>query len=569
MRSTRQVDDIRRNIAVCRLTCGNGSTLWPLPTGDIILGDRVVSFNTKNMKVQEFVAPDGYLRSMTLKAVDLMKENLKNLDQDTNELITHRTEVRLRISISSADNKPRFGTDESYVLYVRHLENKGIVYVRIWSSTFFGTRHALETLSQLIVYDDDEQCLQIISFARISDKPMFQHRGLFLDTGRAFLSVDSLKRTIDAMSYNKLNTFHWHITDSQSFPFYSQSFPQLTQYGSLSADKVYTPDDIKSVVEYGRVRGVRIVPEFDAPAHVGEGWQWFEEEGHQRRTILCFKTGSNSWQESCEHPSSGYLNPINDHVYEVLEGIYRDMLNVFDSDIFYMGGDDVNFNCWNSSRKVLHWMKKHKVFIDREGFWNLWGEFEKRALEKFTTAVDSVKDSEDKPKVALRITNPQESLRNLQSKDFYVLHLWMNSNDTVEEDLLSDYGVVVTNLQAWDFSPRQISIETNYFNECISNNVTWKKAYEFNPQKQFQKEVFVVGGEAVLWSSAVDDATLDAILWPKVSSIAERLWTNSGSPQDWKQVERRLAFHRQRMTKLGIQADVIQSEWCLKNELFC
>lgn len=37
--------------------------------------------------------------------------------------------------------------------------------------------------------------------------------------------------------------------------------------------QIYTKKQIREVVEYGLQRGVRVLPEFDAPAHVGEGWQ--------------------------------------------------------------------------------------------------------------------------------------------------------------------------------------------------------------------------------------------------------------------------------------------------------
>lgn len=37
--------------------------------------------------------------------------------------------------------------------------------------------------------------------------------------------------------------------------------------------QVYTKDAIREVVKFGLEHGVRVLPEFDAPAHVGEGWQ--------------------------------------------------------------------------------------------------------------------------------------------------------------------------------------------------------------------------------------------------------------------------------------------------------
>ena len=60
---------------------------------------------------------------------------------------------------------------------------------------------------------------------------------------------------------------------------YSPSLPQLAQWGAYSTRKVYTPQDITDIVQYAKVRGVRVLPEFDAPAHVGNGWQFGEKEG--------------------------------------------------------------------------------------------------------------------------------------------------------------------------------------------------------------------------------------------------------------------------------------------------
>merc|ERR1712121_631332 len=101
-------------------------------------------------------------------------------------------------------------------------------------------------------YDDVNEALQIVNHVNIMDAPIYRYRGLLLDTSRNFFPVRDIKRTIDGMAQNKLNSLHWHITDSQSFPMQVNSLPNMVYYGAYSPDKIYSPEDIREIVEYGR-----------------------------------------------------------------------------------------------------------------------------------------------------------------------------------------------------------------------------------------------------------------------------------------------------------------------------
>lgn len=49
-------------------------------------------------------------------------------------------------------------------------------------------------------------------------------------------------------------------------------FPELSGKGSYSDEATYSHADVARVIEYARVRAVRVMPEFEVPAHSGWGY---------------------------------------------------------------------------------------------------------------------------------------------------------------------------------------------------------------------------------------------------------------------------------------------------------
>jgi hexosaminidase len=165
------------------------------------------------------------------------------------------------ISVADTNDELQLGIDESYELMVSASGE-----IRITAPAPWGAMHALETLSQLVTAKDGGYVLENAPWA-IKDAPRFKHRAIMIDTARHYLSVNTIKRQIDAASYCKLNTIHWHATDAESMPIESQTFPALHAKGAFSPSFFYSTNQIRDIVAYGRERGVRIVPEFDMPGH--------------------------------------------------------------------------------------------------------------------------------------------------------------------------------------------------------------------------------------------------------------------------------------------------------------
>lgn len=104
--------------------------------------------------------------------------------------------------------------------------------VKIEANTVYGARNGLETLRQLIAtYGSNTPGRRLVmaSDVQITDRPAYAYRGFMLDTARHYFPISTIKRQIDAMGHSKLNVFHWHATDSHSFPLDLPSAPQMSK----------------------------------------------------------------------------------------------------------------------------------------------------------------------------------------------------------------------------------------------------------------------------------------------------------------------------------------------------
>jgi len=570
-----------QSLAACKMTCDPKGSLWPSPTQELKLSQELVHFLPEQLKVVAVISPSEEVSKMVNRFVDIFKEYLYLAHPDyegdykspfSESPFTRDGSVSVSINVYTDDLSLTTDTDESYELTASR-EGSETVMVRISASTYYGARHGLETLSQMITYDDLSDTLQMYSSATVRDRPSFPHRGVLVDTSRNFMTVDVIKQIIRGMSYDKLNVFHWHITDTHSFPLYSRRVPQLTLYGAYSPRKVYTPEDVRDIVDYARVRGVRVLPEFDAPAHVGNGWQFGEKEGLGRLAVC---VNQEPWQDYCVEPPCGQINPVNQNVYSVLDKLYQDFFELFDVDMFHMGGDEVNLNCWNTTEEVRQHLTEQGQNGTEEELLGLWENFQNKAAEKVYKAAGK------KLPIILWTNSLTEKGRveKYLSNEDYVIQIWTTGKDEIIKELLDkNYKVIFSNYDAWYLDCGYGGWVSNGNNWC-SPYKGWPEVYDNSPRKMYRdlqaggerassqsKEFLILGGEAAMWSEQVDSAAVLGKLWPRVSALGERLWSDPSA--GWKEAETRMINHRQRMVERGVAADGLQPEWCLQNEASC
>lgn len=555
----------------CKLTCSTEGMLWPRPVS-VVLGEQVTLFLPWKTTLQSIC--QGEVCDLLQEAYVIFKDTLQRYHPHYADgrapwtgpwdEATELQVLQLDVTVAENDTVLTLDTDESYDLTVT--TGTDLISVIIIAPTYFGARHALETLTQLMEYHETADALMVVS-AMVSDVPAFPYRGLMVDTSRNFVSVSALERTLDVMAANKLNTLHWHITDSHSFPLLLDSLPNMAYYGAYSASQVYTPDQVHHLMKYAQVRGVRLLPELDAPAHVGNGWQWGEKEGLGRLAVC---VNQEPWESYCVEPPCGQLNLANPNIYNVLGQIYKELVQLFSPlELFHFGGDEVNLNCWNTTEEIINFMEDNGYGTNESAYYEQWAVFQVRAREELQEAAGG----REVPGVlwTSHLTEP-EYLQFLNPSQ-YIIQIWTEKNDPSIYNLLSNgYRVIFSNYDAW-YLDCGMGAWVGEGNNWCSPYKGWQTVYDNSPHDIAFAETgspytdLILGGEAALWTEQVDDATIDSKLWPRGAALAERLWTNPLTT--WKDAEIRFINHRQRLVQRGVQAERIQPRWCHQNEGLC
>lgn len=543
------------SLDVCRTVCGPFGGIWPKPV-TAVLSSQTVQIHPNYIRFDLSDAPaetQSLLVQMTQYVSDSLKAECKG---NVTELAG--TPVVVHITVKTPVTALTWDTDEEYLLHVETKEEE--VLVSVVAETVFGARHALETLTQLVAadvpdYTDMTKCsLRIVSGATIRDRPVYKHRGFLLDSSRHFIPMADVKRMIDGMAATKMNVFHWHVTDSQSFPLESSRVPQFTRYGAYSANEIYTTEEVRDLINYAKVRGVRVVIEIDAPAHAGNGWQWGKEYGYGELAVC---VNAYPWRNLCIEPPCGQLNPANPAMYRVLRDLYRDIAESLPQPaLLHMGGDEVHFGCWNSSQEIISYMMDKGFDISVDGFIRLWAEFHAKALQLWDEELAATGTTDKQPVMLWSSELTQANrIQKYLSKDRYIIQVWEPINSPLLMQLLRlGYRTVSVPKDIW-------YLDHGFWGRTIYSN--WRRMYGHT----LPRDAGVLGGEVAMWTEYCDAQVLDTRVWPRAAAVAERLWSNPSTSV--YEAERRVLRLRARLIARGLRPDAISPGWCEQHDSRC
>ncbi|MCI5779574.1 MAG: beta-N-acetylhexosaminidase [Lentisphaeria bacterium] len=182
----------------------------------------------------------------------------------------------------------------------------------------------------------------------VEDAPRFPWRGFLLDSARHFQSAETVKQVIRLLAEFRINSFHWHLTDNDSWRIESKHLPALAGKGRRD-DGFYTRRDLREVTELARELGVRIIPEVDVPGHS-------EALLAARPDLAC--DSQNPGREFCLGNPDGK---------RLIRRLFDELMEFFpDSPVIHLGGDEADTAHWEQCPRCQQAMREQNCAAPRE-----------------------------------------------------------------------------------------------------------------------------------------------------------------------------------------------------------
>lgn len=404
---------------------------------------------------------------------------------------------------------------ESYKLHISPSK------IEIEAHEPIGFYYAVQTLRQLLPAEVESKTLRpgvkwAVPCCKIEDSPTFLYRGLHLDVCRNFASIDEVKSYIDQISFLKLNTFHWHLTDDQGWRIEIKKYPKLTQIGGFRdrtmrghnndyprvwdntrSGGYYTQDEIKEVVAYAKERFVTIIPEIEMP-------------GHATAAIASYPEYSCTGGPFDVEGRWGVFNDVfcaKDETFNFLEDILTEVAELFPGEYIHIGGDECPKVRWEHCHACQERMKAENLKNEHE----LQSYFVKR-IEKFLNSKGR------------RIIGWDEILDGGIAPDATVMS-WRGVAGGISA-AKQGHDVIMTPSEAMylDFYQSQLAAEPL----AIGGYLPIEKVYAFNAtpsELTAEQSKHIIGLQANVWTEYMPTRNQrEYMIFPRVAALAEVAW---------------------------------------------
>jgi hexosaminidase len=392
---------------------------------------------------------------------------------------------------------PKVTVKEGYVLSIN---KKGISIV---GGSAAGVFYGIQTLRKSL-----EPGTESSEFAAavITDAPRFSWRGMHLDCSRHFFSVSFVKKFIDLLALHNMNVFHWHLTDDQGWRLEIKKWPKLITVGSQRSGTIigtnsdiddempyggyYTQAEAREIVAYAVARHITVVPEIDMPGHMLAALASYPELG-------C--TGGPYQVGHYWGVYKDVLCVSNPRVYEFVEDVLTEVMDIFPSEVIHIGGDETPTEKWEQCPKCKALKGKQAHFTQR--VFNFLTSKGRRAL-----GWDEILDG-----------CPQDAM----------IMSWRGTAPGAKA-AEAGHDVVMTPTTFCYFDYQQVE-DTQFEPSRCGGFIPIEKVYALDPAPDslsVEARSHILGAQANLWTEYMtNEKMVEYQALPRMSALAEVQWT--------------------------------------------
>ena len=411
-----------------------------------------------------------------------------------------------------------------------------------------GAFYAFQSLRQLLPVDFEKpntsnkaqiaiQCLEI------KDAPQFEYRGMHLDVGRHFFSVDFIKKYINLMSMLKMNTFHWHLTEDQGWRIEIKKYPKLQDFAAYREETLighyndqpqkydgkkyggfYTQEEIKEVVKYASERQITIIPEIEMPGHSQAAIAAYPELGCTGKQVKV----ATKW---------GVFEDIycsKESTFKFLEDVIDEVIELFPGKYIHIGGDEAPKTRWKECAHCQNLIKKEDL-KDEQGLQSYFiGRMEKYINSK-----------------GKQIIGWDEILEGGLAPNATVMS-WRGIKGAVGA-AKQEHNVILTPGSHCYFDHYQSDNENEPL--AIGGFLPLEKVYSFNPiPEELTKEEskYVLGAQGNVWTEYMQTPEkVEYMAFPRAIALAEVVWSSSKN-KNYGDFVNRLEHFQKRLDLLNV-----------------
>lgn len=441
--------------------------------------------------------------------------------------------------------------------------------ILIAGNDYGGMFNAIQTLLQLLppqVYNFNNAVYSaktVIPQGRVTDWPKYNYRGYMLDVSRTFTAFPEILEYLDWMSYNKINRFHWHLTDDEGWRIEIKKYPLLTEKGAWrgpgeirqscfgSGNKryggFYTQEQIKYAVKYAAERNIEIIPEIETPGHSTIIASCYPE-------IVCNVPEGGDLKEGANSSFSKSIWCVaKENNYKILDGIIKEVAKLFPSKTLNIGGDEVNHTNWENCIDCQNLIKE-KGYKDSYDLHNYFVRRLETIVKKYGKTMagweELVQTGDLDPKTMVYIWHgAKEARAAVGGHHPCVMMVGKHEYIDMKQSLIE---------RGHNWAAPVVPLDSSYSMD-VAKIATPENNGKTQEENNADMEKYVIGVQAGLWMESGNRPInyAEYQTYPRLCALAEIGWGSAevaGGKSDFQNFFRRLSHsHFKRMNNMGIR----------------